>query len=193
MIAPEIEGARPASPPAWRRRGVSTGGDRQPDGLCVSDGGSMDRLTAGDVMTTEVRAVRADTPLEEIAQLLATRHISGVPVVEEDGQVIGMVSEADLIDEDKRAARIPRTALFGFFPVPEDVLREAYRGGKHLTADDVMTKKVTTAAEDTPLSRLAGMMITRRINRVPILRDGKLVGIVSRADLVRALAARDVK
>jgi CBS domain-containing protein len=153
----------------------------------------MDRPTARDVMTTEAHTVQVDTPLEEVAQLLAAHHISGVPVVENNGQVIGMLSEADLLDEDKRAARIPRTALFGFFPVPEDVLKEAYRGGKHLTAGDVMTKKVATATEDTSVSKLADMMITRRINRVPILRDGKLVGIVSRADLVRALAARDVK
>jgi CBS domain-containing protein len=68
------------------------------------------------------------------------------------------------------------------------VLREAYRSGQSLTARDVMTKKVTTATEDRPVSELADMMITRRVNRVPILRDGKLVGIVSRADLVRALA-----
>jgi CBS domain-containing protein len=152
----------------------------------------MDRLTARDVMTTEVHVARADTPLEEIAQLLATHHISGVPVVENDGRVIGMVSEADLIDEDKRSARIPRTALYGFFPVPEDVLKEAYRGGQHLTAGDVMTKKVALATEDTPVSKLADLMIARRINRVPIHRDGKLVGIVSRADIVRALAERNV-
>jgi CBS domain-containing protein len=153
----------------------------------------MDRPTARDVMTTEVCAVRADTPLEEIAQLLATHHISGVPVVENDGRVIGMLSEADLIDEEKRAARIPRTALYGFFPVPEDVLKEVYHGGKHLTAGDMMTKKVATATEDTPVSKLADLMITRRINRVPILRDGKLVGIVSRADLLRALTGENVR
>jgi CBS domain-containing protein len=150
----------------------------------------MDELTVRDVMTTEVQAVRADASLEEIAQLMATHHISGVPVVEDDGRVIGIVSEADLIDEEKRHARLPRTALFGLYPMPEDVLRAAYRGGQSLKARDVMTKKVITATEDRSVSELADMMITRRINRVPIVRDGKLVGIVSRADLVRAFAGK---
>jgi CBS domain-containing protein len=68
-------------------------------------------------MTTEVHAVRADASLEEIALLMATHHISGVPVVEDDGRVIGIVSEADLIDEDKRQAGLPRTALYGLYPV----------------------------------------------------------------------------
>jgi hypothetical protein len=88
-------------------------------------GGKMDRLTAKDVMTAEVLTVRAETSLEEIAQLLAEHHISGVPVVDEQRHVFGIVSEADLIDEHKREWRIPRTALYGLFPFPEDVLAKA--------------------------------------------------------------------
>jgi CBS domain-containing protein len=148
----------------------------------------MMKLTARDVMTTEVQSVKADVTLEEIAQLLATHHISGAPVVEEDGRVVGMVSEADLINEDKRAARIPRISLFGFYTVPEDLLRDATRSGKILTARDVMTVNLVTADEDTPVSELAEAMTARMVNRLPILRDGKLVGVVSRSDLVRALA-----
>jgi CBS domain-containing protein len=148
----------------------------------------MDRLTAKDVMTAPVCAVRAETPLAEVAELLAERHISGVPVVDEQRHVIGIVSEADLIDEHKREWHIPRTALYGLFPIPEDVLMKAYAGGKGLAARDVMTKQVTTALEDTSFHELADMMVTRHINRVPIVREGKLVGIVCRGDLVRALA-----
>jgi CBS domain-containing protein len=148
----------------------------------------MDRLTARDVMTAEVLAVPVETSLEEIAQLLAEHHISGVPVVDEQRHVIGIVSEADLIDEHKREWHIPRTALYGLFLIPEDVLMKAYEGGRGLTARDVMTKKVTTASEDTSFHELADMMVMRHINRVPIVREGKLVGIVCRGDLVRALA-----
>jgi CBS domain-containing protein len=148
----------------------------------------MDSLMARDVMSSEVRAVCEDTPLEEIAALLATHHISGVPVVDEEQRVIGIVSEADLIDEHKRERHIPRVALYGLFPIPEDLLAAAYAGGKGLTARDMMTRKVTTASEKTSCAELADLMVRRHINRVPIVRDGKLVGIVCRDDLVRALA-----
>jgi CBS domain-containing protein len=149
---------------------------------------AMANLTARDVMQTEVHTVREDTSLEEIARLLAERRISGAPVVDEQGRVVGIVSEADLIDEHKREAHIPRVALFGFFPVPQDLLNEAFESGKRLKARDVMSKRVVTASEETAVHELADMMVMRRINRVPIVRDGRLVGIVSRGDLVRAMA-----
>jgi CBS domain-containing protein len=139
-------------------------------------------------MTTEVHTVREDTSLEEIGRLLAAHRISGAPVVDDEGRVVGMVSEADLIDEHKRDAHIPRFALYGVFTLPEDVLKKAFDSGKKLKARDVMTKRVATSTEDRPVHELADTMVRRHINRVPILRDGKLVGIVSRGDLVRAMA-----
>lgn len=147
----------------------------------------MAGLTAKDVMSRVVRAVCEDTPLVEIANLLAAYHISGVPVVDEAQHVVGIVSEADLIDEHKGSRRIPRVALYGLFPIQEDWLADAYGGGKGLAARDLMTRKVTTASEQTSLHELADLMVTRRINRVPILRDGQVVGIVCRGDIVRAM------
>jgi CBS domain-containing protein len=146
--------------------------------------------TAREVMTTPVHTVRPETTLEEIAQLMATHRISGVPVVDPEGRVLGMVSEADLIDEHKREARIPRTALYGLFPVPDAALLEAFRGGRTLQARQLMSTHVITATEETTLHELADIMVRRKINRIPIVRDGRLVGIVSRADLVRALVTQ---
>jgi CBS domain-containing protein len=153
----------------------------------------MEELKAKDVMSTEVRAVCEDTPLEEIAERLATHHISGVPVVDEQARVVGIVSAADLIDEHKREARIPRIALYGVFPVPQDLIAEAYRGGKDLRARDLMTKRLITASEETSVHELADIMVAHHINRVPIVRGRQLVGIVTRADLVRALASEKGK
>jgi CBS domain-containing protein len=150
----------------------------------------MEIRTSKDVMTAEVQTIRADTPLEEIAQLLVAHHISGVPVVDDQRHIIGIVTEADLIDEHRRETLIPRTALYGFFPIPEEILVKAYDTGKKLKARDVMTKRVITATEQTSAHELADLVVTRHINRVPIVREGKLVGIVSRGDLVRALAVR---
>jgi CBS domain-containing protein len=148
----------------------------------------MGELKARDVMTTNIHTVPEDTSLEEIAKLLAAHHISGVPVVDAEGNLVGIVSEADLIDEHKRDAHIPRVALYGLFTIPEEALKKAFDGGKRLKARDVMTKRVITDTEDRPVHELADLMMKRRINRVPIVRDGKVVGIVTRGDLVRAMA-----
>jgi CBS domain-containing protein len=139
-------------------------------------------------MTSPVHTVRPQATLEEAAELLATHHISGLPVVDDAGRLLGMVSEADLIDPEKRRAAIPRTALFGLFPIPDEALLSAFDGGRDLPVRDVMTKNVVTATEETPVVELATLMVGHRINRIPILRDGRVVGIVTRADLVRALA-----
>jgi CBS domain-containing protein len=148
----------------------------------------MAQLTAKEIMTADVYTVQEDTPLEEIARLLERHHISGVPVVDATRRVVGMVTETDLIDEHKREARIPRVALYGVFPVPDDVLIEASRHGMTLPAKALMTRNVVTATEETPVHELADLMATHRVNRIPIVRDGELVGIVCRADLVRSLA-----
>jgi CBS domain-containing protein len=148
----------------------------------------MGELTAKDLMTTEVRPVRAETPLEEVAQVVAEHHVSGVPVVDAEDHIVGILTEADLIDEHARERHIPRMALYDLFPVSEDVLKQAYDSGKKLKARDLLRKQVIAASEETGVRELADMMVMRHINRVPIVRDGKLVGIVSPADLVRALA-----
>jgi len=151
--------------------------------------GVMNEPTAGDIMTPEVVAVTPKTSLREIAELLMQHRISGVPVVEPDGSVVGIVSESDLIDEEKRRVRLPRTALFGVFLIPEKVLREAYEEGDRLTARDLMTRKVFTLPESVPAREVIAEMLARKINRIPITRNGKLVGIVARADALRAIEA----
>lgn len=148
----------------------------------------MAGATAKDVMTTAVYTVGPETSLEEIARLLAEHDISGVPVVDEAGLLIGIVSESDLIDEHRREAKIPRVALFGVFPIADEILIEAARHGMTLPARDPMGRKVVTATEETTVHELADLMATHEVSRIPILRDGRLVGIVCRADLVRALA-----
>jgi CBS domain-containing protein len=151
----------------------------------------MADLTAKDVMRTEVHTVQVDTPLEEIARMLAAHHICGVPVVDDQRRVIGIVSESDLVDERKRETRISRVALFGVFPVADGILVDAARRGMALPARELMTQEVVTATEETTMHELSQLMATRRVNRIPIVRDDRLVGIVSRADLVQALARGD--
>jgi CBS domain-containing protein len=149
----------------------------------------MDDLTAADIMTTHVVTVTPDTTLGAVAELLVAHHISGVPVVEPDGTLVGILSETDLIDENKRRVKLPRTALFGVVLLPEALIREAWDEGNDLCAADLMSKRVFSLTEEAPAREVAGEMLSRKINRIPITRDGRLVGIITRSDLLRAVQA----
>lgn len=149
----------------------------------------MDDLTAADVMTAPVITITPDATLGVVAELLVTRHISGVPVVEPDGTLVGILSESDLIDENKRRVKLPRTALFGVVLVPEPLIREAWDEGNDLCASDLMSKPVFTLPHDVPAREVAEELLSRKIHRIPITQDGRMVGIVTRSDLLRAIRA----
>src|SRR5947209_890315 len=105
---------------------------------------AMEELTAGEIMTRDVATVGPSATLREIAELLAARRISAAPVVDPHGRVVGMISETDLVDEEKRRVRLPRALLFGVFPILEEAVRAAYDEGEMLTAEDLMTRHVFT-------------------------------------------------
>jgi len=146
----------------------------------------MSSLTARDLMTSDVVTVPPETPVIAVARLLAERGISAVPVLESDGTLLGIVTEADLIrrlaeEEDKPVGWI-RT-LFGDPAAQAD----RYARTHGLTAGDVMTENLVTVEEGTSACRIAHLMEEKRIRRVLVVQDGRLRGIVSRADLLRAL------
>ena len=144
----------------------------------------MKGLTAADVMTREVITVSADATLREVAEILTQAGISGAPVVDADGRLVGIISESDLLNEEKRREALPRTALYGTVLISEEKLMRAYKGGLSLKAWDVMTRDVITAEEDTSADEVCDLMITNRVNRIPVVRDGKPVGIITRSDLL---------
>jgi CBS domain-containing protein len=143
-------------------------------------------LTAADVMTTEVVSVEPDTPVRDIAELLYTRRISGVPVVEQ-GQVIGIVSEGDLIGHVAAIGEPRRSWWLSLF-ADESLSARDYAKTHGRTARDVMTTSVISVGETATLAEIARLVERHRIKRVPVLRDGKLVGIVTRGNLLQGLA-----
>jgi CBS domain-containing protein len=145
-------------------------------------------MVARDVMTKRVVTVGPETPVQKIAQLLLERRISAVPVVDGEGRILGIVSEGDLIRRPEIGASPRRSWWLALLGDVEEGAAEYVKthGGR---ARDVMTAKVITVAEDAPLGEIARLLEERRIKRVPVVRRGKLVGIVSRADLLRALAS----
>ncbi|BCX17130.1 MAG: histidine kinase [Geminicoccaceae bacterium] len=141
-----------------------------------------------DVMTTKVITVRPDTPVTEIARLLVENRISGVPVVDEENRVLGIVSEGDLIRrlEDTDDGR-RRSWWLELLASPERRAEEYVKAHGRL-ARDIMTDLVTVIDEGATLAEVARLLEEKHVKRLPVVRDGKLVGIVSRADLLRALA-----
>jgi CBS domain-containing protein len=143
-------------------------------------------LTAADVMTSDVVSVEPDTPVRDIAELLYSRRISGVPVVEND-QVIGIVSEGDLIGHVAAIGEPRRSWWLSLF-ADESLSARDYAKTHGRTARDVMTASVVSVEETATLAEMARLVERHRIKRVPVLRDGKLIGIVTRGNLLQGLA-----
>ncbi|HSD41287.1 MAG TPA: CBS domain-containing protein [Burkholderiales bacterium] len=144
-------------------------------------------MKAKDVMTTTVVSVGPDTGVPEIARLLLERHISAVPVVDDAGRVIGMVSEGDLMRRPESETEGVASWWLALLAA-ESATRYLKTHG--LRAREVMTREVVSVTEDAPLEEIATLLERKHIKRVPVLRDGKLVGIVSRANLLHGLVAR---
>jgi CBS domain-containing protein len=148
-------------------------------------------MRAMDVMTGTVITVTPESSVQDLAKLLSQHRISGVPVVDAAGSLVGIVSEGDLLHRSETGTerRVqPRRVrwldgLMSDVNVARDYLKSHGRQVR-----DVMTRDVITVGPSTELAEIADLLETKRIRRVPVVRDGAIVGIVSRANLVRALA-----
>jgi len=145
-------------------------------------------MLARDIMTDAVLTVLPDTPLLDVVQLMLSARVGGLPVVK-DGAVVGIISDGDLLRRPEIGTeRAPGHWLQIFGSSDTDAAEYTHTHG--LTAGEVMTTDVVSIVETTPVLEIAALLESRHVRRLPVLRDGKLAGIVSRADLLRALASR---
>lgn len=146
-------------------------------------------MRALDVMTTRVVTVNPDMTVRDAAKVLVEHGISAVPVVDaETGGIVGMLSEGDLLHRTEIDTQERRRSWWlDHFATTTDA--EHYVKSHGAKVADAMTQEVVAVDEETPLNEIANILETRRIKRVPVTRDGKLVGIVSRANIVQALAS----
>ncbi len=145
-----------------------------------------------DIMTKDVVSVRPQTPVREIAILLAEKRISGVPVLTDDGAMVGIVTESDLLHRAELGTEKKRKWWLRVLSDSNQLARDFTQShGQY--ARDVMARYVVTTRADADLAEVAEVMDSHRIKRLPVISDGKLVGVVTRGDLVKALARADVK
>jgi CBS-domain-containing membrane protein len=147
-------------------------------------------LTAKDIMTKDVLCVRPDTSIEELSSILVKNEISGVPVVDDSGALYGIVTENDLISRNKRL-HIPTVVSFLDAAIYLESSKKFEQEVKRLTATrvgDICSRKVVTIAEDTSVIDIATIMTEKKVQLLPVLRGGKVVGIIGKRDMVKAVA-----
>jgi CBS domain-containing protein len=147
-------------------------------------------LTAKDIMTRDVLSVSPDTSIEELSSILVKNEISGVPVVDDAGALYGIVTENDLISRNKRL-HIPTVVSFLDAAIYLESSKKFEQEVKRLTATrvgDICSRKVVTIAEDTTVTDIATIMSEKKAHLLPVLRGGKVVGIVGKRDMVKAVA-----
>ncbi len=148
-------------------------------------------LKAKEIMTREVITATPDTSVVDLAKLLLNNGINGVPVVDEDGVVVGIVTEADLVAQSK-TLHVPSMFTFLdsviFLENPKG-LEEEIRKVTASTVGEVCTRQVISVDEETPVEKVATLMAEKGINTIPVLKDGKIVGIIGRRDILRAMVS----
>jgi CBS domain-containing protein len=149
-------------------------------------------MKAADVMVPTVVTVGPDASVQDVARVLLSNRISALPVVDPDGAIIGMISEGDLINRtDTETAH--RKSWWLTALSSNDALASEYITTHSRRVSDIMTRDVITARPETPISEIAALLEKHGIKRVPIVQDNKLIGIVSRANLIQGLASLKAK
>jgi CBS domain-containing protein len=147
-------------------------------------------MKAKNIMTQPVITAREDTTLEQVAQSMLEHRIGCVPVVDREGRICGIITESDFTEKEKcvpfSTFRAPQ--LFGEWVSPEGVER-VYRAARQIGAREIMSRPVATVLEDDSVHEVMARMVRHDVNRIPVLRDQKPVGIIARHDLLKMMVA----
>lgn len=150
----------------------------------------MAELKARDIMTTDVLTVSKDARVKDIAKLFSDKRIGGAPVVDENGKVIGIVTDGDLIMQDVKIHFPHYLSLLDGFIILGSTKRfeEQLRKAVGAEIKDVMTEDVITVEEDALIEDIATLMMEKNVSRLPVVKEEKLVGLITRGDIVRAIS-----
>lgn len=148
-------------------------------------------LTAKDIMSRDITTVTLDMPISEVAGLFHDNVISGAPVVDDNGNLIGIITESDLIDQNKKF-HIPTVVAIFDAVVYLESLKTFEKELQKMTGSkvrDLYTKDVVSVDQDTPINEIASIMSDRHFHTIPVLKGNKLVGIVGKDDIVKTMAS----
>ena len=145
--------------------------------------------TAGEIMTREVVTVKKETTVRELAELFTMHRIGSLPVVDDNGSLIGIVSESDLVEQDKNFHIPTVISLFDWviYLESEKKFEKELKKMTAQTVGDIYTEDVETVTPSTPVSDVADIMSNKKINSLPVVEGGRIVGVVSRIDLIRTM------
>jgi len=146
-------------------------------------------LNASDIMTTEVITVKRETSLKELAAILYNNHINGVPVVDDNGSLIGIICESDLIRKDKKLHIPTVVTIFDaviYLENPKNIEKEFQRFSA-TTVGDLYSRKPVTVNEKTPIDEIATIMTQKKIYTIPVMDGDRLIGVIGKADLIRTI------
>jgi CBS domain-containing protein len=148
-------------------------------------------MYARQIMTPNPVSVRPDSTIADVARLLGEHRISGLPVVNRDSQVVGIVTQTDLFLKEKRLPFSMTSApvLFDEWADPQQ-LPEQFHAAEGRTVEEIMTRDVICAPVEAEVGELARLMMEHHVKRIPILENGKLAGIVTRHDLIQHMAGK---
>lgn len=151
-------------------------------------------LKAKDIMTRNAITVSQDTTVEELGRIFIEKGISGAPVVDNNGNIVGIVTENDLISKNSRLHIPTILRLFdAFIPLGASKLEEEIKKMTASTVGEVCIKKVVTIDEETPIDDIATIMNEKKIHLLPVTREGRVVGIIGKKDLIRGIAGEASK
>lgn len=148
-------------------------------------------MQARDIMTQTIISAAADTTVEQLTVLMMENHISAVPILDDEGAIIGLISEGDLMRRVEGANKINKSWWLSLFSDSQSAAAN-FVATRARHAKDIMTRNVATVAPETPVGEIARLLEEKRIKRVPVVKSGQIVGIVSRANLLHAIAVQPV-
>jgi CBS domain-containing protein len=146
-------------------------------------------LVAREIMTTKIISVTPETAVSELAQILATSNIGGAPVVDEEGRLLGVVTESDLIDQTKKVHIPTVVAILDslIFLERPDKMEKEIRKIAGTVVGDIYSKNPVTVSEETPLDEIATIMAKKHVHTLPVMRGEQLVGVIGKGDIIRTL------
>ena len=147
-------------------------------------------LQARDIMTTEILTVAPETSISELSKMLENRKIGGVPVVDQGGRLVGVITQSDLVERARDLELPPAINILDFhiyLQIPSHLFHQVEKM-LGTTVGDCMTANPVTVAPDTPIAKVAALMAKQNVHTLPVVEGAKLVGIIGKMDLVRAMA-----